>query len=316
LRRSQPLRTAKNFCLLTTNQQTFNFILESIRSIRVTIDSINALNANSGRPAPTAAAFVVMPPPNNVNSRNFPNRGRQASRSRTPNPSYVPVTLTGGRALPNSEAKLAAHGKARGNGNINLIDLNPDSNPDTYVQHRECARSPGSQLPSPTTANPNGQANNNSVLQTTNQTLAHQATQLAHQAPQIQELNNEFLLAYNSLIPNSEFARLHQQMIQERRQQQQLAREEAAKLKERVDTALAKAIGWAIAHQPGVAPTPVSAKPGLAAAQQQPGKAALLSPYNPEKAVLSSPNNPEKVVLSSHNISLVAPLLLSRPSLA
>jgi hypothetical protein len=121
--------------------------------------------------------------------------------------------------------------------------LNPDSNPDTYVQHRECARSPGSQLPSPTTANPNGQANQNSVLQTTNQTLAHQATQLAHQAPQIRELNNEFLLAYNSLIPNSEFARVHQQMIQERRQQhQQLAREEAAKLKERVETALAEAI--------------------------------------------------------------------------
>jgi hypothetical protein len=114
--------------------------------------------------------------------------------------------------------KRSHHGPSTGNGNINLIELNPDSNPDTYVQHRERARSPGSQLPSPTTANPNGQANQNSVLQTTNQTLAQ-----------------------------SEFARLHQQMIQERRQQQQLAREEAAKLKERVKTALAKAIGWAIA---------------------------------------------------------------------
>jgi hypothetical protein len=138
--------------------------------------------------------------------------------------------------------------RGRDIGNINLIDSNPDADPDASAQHRERARSPpGSQLLSPTTANPNGQANQNSVLQTTNQTLAHQATQLAHQAPQIRELNNEFLLAYNSLIPNSEFARVHQQMIQERRQQQQLAREEAAKLKERVETALAKAIGWAIA---------------------------------------------------------------------
>jgi hypothetical protein len=76
-------------------------------------------------------------------------------------------------------------------------------------------------------ANPNGQATQNSVLQT---------------------LPHEFLLAYNSLISNSEFARVHQQMIQERRrQQQQLAREEAAKLKERVETALAEAIGWATA---------------------------------------------------------------------
>jgi hypothetical protein len=66
-------------------------------------------------------------------------------------------------------------------------------------------------------ANPNGQATQNSVLQT---------------------LPHEFLLAYNSLISNSEFARVHQQMIQE---------EEAAKLKERVETALAEAIGWATA---------------------------------------------------------------------
>jgi hypothetical protein len=102
-------------------------------------------------------------------------------------------------------------------------------------QHREHVRSsPSSQLPSPTTANPNGQASQNSVLQT----LPHQATQLAHQAPQMRELNNEYLLAYNKyLVPNSEFARVHQKMIQER-QQQQLAQEEAAKLKERVRTAL------------------------------------------------------------------------------
>jgi hypothetical protein len=97
-------------------------------------------------------------------------------------------------------------GNGNGNGNYNN-DLNPDD-PDESAQHRERARSlPGSQLLSSTMANPNGQATQNSVLQTTtNQTLAHQATQLAHQAPQIRELNNEFLLFYNKyLIPNSEF---------------------------------------------------------------------------------------------------------------
>jgi hypothetical protein len=179
--------------------------------------------------------------------------------------------------------KRSHHGPSTGNGNINLIELNPDSNPDTYVQHRERARSPGSQLPSPTTANPNGQANQNSVLQTTNQTLAQ-----------------------------SEFARLHQQMIQERRQQQQLAREEAAKLKERVKTALAKAIGWAIAASsrpdldqadPLPVPTtggppgggslaPVSTKPGSAAAQQQPGEGSLVVPQQPGEGSLVVPQQP------------------------
>jgi hypothetical protein len=75
--------------------------------------------------------------------------------------------------------------KQGSNGNYN--DSNPDD-PDASGQHREHVRSsPSSQLPSPTSANPNGQASQNSVLQT--------------------PLNNEFLLAYNSLIPNSEFAR-------------------------------------------------------------------------------------------------------------
>jgi hypothetical protein len=140
----------------------------------------------------------------------------------------------------------------QGNGNNGNYDSNP-VNPVASAQHREHARSsPSSQLPSLTSANPNGPASQNSVLQTLQNLV---------------EFNNECLLAYNKyLVPNSEFARVHQRMNQELWQQQQLAREEAAKLKESVVTALAKAIGWAIAHQPGVAPTPVSAKPGLAAA--------------------------------------------------
>jgi uncharacterized coiled-coil protein SlyX len=194
----------------------------------------------SGRPA--AVAFNAMPTPLSLpsSSRNFSQgRGRGHQPSRTP---YVPrrrpqepklsTTYVGGQAQPNSEAELAAYGKAmaefvkemasyneaiegqsrsrnrgqkcshHGSGNGNY-DSNPDD-PDASAQHMERARSsPSSQLLSSTTANPNGQANQNSVLQTTNQTLAHQATQLAHQAPQIRELNNKFLLAYNSLIPNS-----------------------------------------------------------------------------------------------------------------
>jgi hypothetical protein len=169
--------------------------------------------------------------------------------------------------MPNSEAQ---HSHQGGN-----------NDPDASAQHREHVRSsPSSQLPSPTSANPNGQASLNSVLQT----LPHQATQLAHQAPQMRELNNEYLLAYNKyLVPNSEFARVHQKMIQER-QQQQLAQEEAAKLKERVRTALAKAIAassqWFLDQadplpvpttggSPGGGSTaPISTKPGSAAASQ------------------------------------------------
>jgi hypothetical protein len=146
-----------------------------------------------------------------------------------------------------------------GNGNGNYNDSNPD---DPDAQHREHVRSsPSSQLPSPTLANPNGQASQNSVLQT--------------------PLNNEYLLAYNKyLVPNSEFARVHQQMIQERRQQQ-LAREEAAELRERVRTALAKASSRPDLDQadplpvpttggsPGGGSTaPISTKPGSAAASQ------------------------------------------------
>jgi hypothetical protein len=155
-------------------------------------------------------------------------------------PAVPPQSRTLGRAEPNTVnprfnavhspaeyvKELARYNEAKdrasyhGNGNYN--DSNPDD-PDASAQHREHVRSsPSSQLPSPTLANPNGQASQNSVLQT--------------------PLNNEFLLAYNSLIPNSEFARVHQQMIQEWWQQQQLAREEAAKLKERFETALAEAI--------------------------------------------------------------------------
>jgi hypothetical protein len=214
--------------------------------------------------------------------------------------------------------KQSHHGPNSGNGNINLIDLNPDSNPDTYDQHRERARSPGSPLPSPTTANPNGQANQNSVLQTTNQTLAHQATQLAHQAPQILELNNEYLLAYNKyLVLNSEFARVHQQMIQERRQQQ-LAREEAAELRERVRTALAKAIA-ASSHpdldqadplplpttggSPGGGSTaPISTKPGSAAASQ-PLNQTLANPKGLANQNMVPQTNPNSVPQTSNTLA-------------
>jgi hypothetical protein len=155
----------------------------------------------SGRPA--ATLFNALPPQqmppqrssNNAHPRNLPTRGRNASRSRTPyvprrqpQEPQLPVTFAaGGRALPNSEAELAAHAKAliefkkelekfneaiealrsrsrgskrshhgpsdKGNGNYNN-DSNPDANPDAFAQHRERARSPpGSQLLSPTTAN-------------------------------------------------------------------------------------------------------------------------------------------------------------------
>jgi hypothetical protein len=218
--------------------------------------------------------------------------GRPATIAFNAMPS-LSTTYVGGQALPNSEAELAAYGKAMaefakdrasfneaikgqsrsrnrgqkcshyGNGNGNYNESNPDADPDASAQHREHARSsPSSQLPSPTSANPNGHASQNSVLQTTNQTLAHQATQLAHQAPQMRELNIEFLLVYNKyLIPNSEFARVHQQMIQE---------------------AKAKAI----------AATPVSAKPGLAAAQQQPGEGRLVVPLQPGEGSLVVPQQP------------------------
>jgi hypothetical protein len=101
------------------------------------------------------------------------------------------------------------------------------------------------------------QTNPNSVPQTIQNSVSQTSnTQLAHQAPQIRELNNEFLLAYNKyLVPNSEFARVHQQMIQE---------------------AKAKAI----------AATPVSA-------QQQPGECSLDVPLQPGEGSLVIPNNPE-----------------------
>jgi hypothetical protein len=136
-----------------------------------------AATGSLGRPAPTsfnASRTLGRAEPNNINPKNFPTRGRNASRSRSP---YVP------RRRP-QEPKL--------------------STTLASAQLMERARSsPSSQLLSSTMANPNGQATQNSVLQT--------LPQLAHQAPQIRELNNEFLLAYNSLIPNSEFARVHQQ---------------------------------------------------------------------------------------------------------
>jgi hypothetical protein len=79
--------------------------------------------------------------------------------------------------MPNSEAQRSHQG-----GNNGHYDSNPDADPDASAQHREHVRSsPSSQLPSPTSANPNGQATHNSVLQT------------------LPQLNGEFLLAFNSL---------------------------------------------------------------------------------------------------------------------
>jgi hypothetical protein len=99
---------------------------------------------------------------------------------------------------------LARYNEAKDRANGNYNDSNPDADadPDESAQHREHARSsPSLQLPSLTSANPNGPASQNSVLQT----------------PQnLVEFNNECLLAYNKyLIPNSEFARVHQRMNQE-----------------------------------------------------------------------------------------------------
>jgi hypothetical protein len=94
---------------------------------------------------------------------------------------------------------MPAKEKIRGRRRSNQHGNNNPSNNQLKAQLKDRARSPGSQILSSTMANPNGQATQNSVLQT--------LPQLAHQAPQIRELNNEFLLAYNSLIPNSEFAR-------------------------------------------------------------------------------------------------------------
>jgi hypothetical protein len=82
----------------------------------------NANNPSRGKPA--AAAFGAMPPPqsnltgNNINSRNQPNRGRSASRTRTTLP-HVPkmpkeprlpaMTFVAGVQQPHSDAELAAH---------------------------------------------------------------------------------------------------------------------------------------------------------------------------------------------------------------
>jgi hypothetical protein len=108
------------------SQQNFQNFSESIlisRILRATMDPTTGINANSGRPAEalTARGFNPMPPPQNLSrAESSRGRGRHPSRSRTPNPSYVPrrqpqepqlpVTFVGGRQLPNSEADLAAYG--------------------------------------------------------------------------------------------------------------------------------------------------------------------------------------------------------------
>jgi hypothetical protein len=148
------------------------------------MDSTNTAAAAaiaSGTPARAEAAAAGY---YDNNSRNWTlgqaepsrGRGRQSSRSRTPNPSYVPrrqpqepqlpVTFAGGRQLPNSEAAVAFNAMPSlsttyvggQNGNPNLNYIHPDSSSNlatTYQQHREYARSsPSSQLPSLTSANP------------------------------------------------------------------------------------------------------------------------------------------------------------------
>jgi hypothetical protein len=168
-------------------------------------------------------------------SGRYPSRTSYAPRRRPQEP-QLPKTLVGDRIQPNSEAELSAHVKAMaefekematyneaieagrsrgncglkcsnqgqnsGNGNNsynpNISGLNSNSNPNNYAQHRELARSLGSQPPNSTSANPNGNANQNSVLQTTNRTLAHQATHQAHQAHPPRELDDKFLFEFNS----------------------------------------------------------------------------------------------------------------------
>jgi hypothetical protein len=82
----------------------------------------NPTNPSRGKPA--AAAFNAMPPPqsnltgNHPNSRNLPNRGRSASRTRTTLP-HVPkmpkeprlpaMNFVAGVQQPHSDAELAAH---------------------------------------------------------------------------------------------------------------------------------------------------------------------------------------------------------------
>jgi hypothetical protein len=223
-------------------------------------------------------------------------------------------------AMPSlSTTYVGGQNGQNGNPNLNYIHPNSSSNPDTtYQQHREYARSsPSSQLPSLTSANPNGPALQNSVLQT----------------PQnLVEFNNECLLVYNKyLIPNSEFARVHQRMNQELWQQEQLAREEAAKLKESVVTALAKAI--AASSRPdldhadplpvpttggspgGGSPAPISTKPGSAAASQplnQPDPSYVprrqpqeqMAKYNEAIEATMVPETPNSAPEANQNLAL------------
>jgi hypothetical protein len=189
-------------------------------------------------------------------------------------------------------------------GNNGNYDSNPDD-PVASAQHREHVRSsPSSQLPSLTSANPNGPASQNSVLKT----------------PQnLVEFNNECLLAYTKyLIPNSEFARVHQRMNQEQWQQQQLAREEAAKLKESVVTALAKAIAASsrpdldqadplpiptTGGSPGGGSTaPISTKPGSAAASQ-PLNQTLANPKGLANQNMVPQTNPNSVPQTSNTLA-------------
>jgi hypothetical protein len=199
--------------------------------------SSNNANANLGWPAVATTAsgsgatpFNAMPPtPSSSSSRGrgrhpttTPYQSRPSAPRRPPQEPKLPVTLgQGGQILPNSAAELEAHGRAMaefgralavfnevveasgsrhrgqkrnnqsqnsGNGNYpNYSGLNPFSG--HANQNRELVSSYGSQHPS-TSADPNGNANQNAL----------RATNQAHQAHP-QELNDEFLLEFNSLQP-------------------------------------------------------------------------------------------------------------------
>jgi hypothetical protein len=94
------------------------------------------------------------------------------------------------------------------NGNPNLNYIHPDSNSNpatTYQQHREYARSsPSSQLPSLTSANPNGQASHHWVLQTPHN-LVLETTNSAPEANTLALEPNTLALEPNTLAlePNT-----------------------------------------------------------------------------------------------------------------
>jgi hypothetical protein len=88
-----------------------------------------------------------------------------------------------------------SNGNGNGNGNFNYYQSGLNPHPDqAQTQHMELVSSFGSRHPIQTSADPNGNANQNLVLQTyNNQAQAHP-----------QELNGEFLLKFNSFNPTAQ----------------------------------------------------------------------------------------------------------------